>query len=144
MIMGLIAPLAALFGLELESVAARARAAAILYGLMALFLLAAAVFITIAGYLALADLFSPIIAALILGGVFLLIALALYLGTLLGKGQKKRDLTERRKSNESAAFLTTAALTALPVFLKSPLIVKLGLPAAAITAIALIRENRDD
>jgi hypothetical protein len=142
--MGLIAPLAALFGLELEDVAARAKAAAILYGLMGLFLLAGVIFLTIAGYIALADLFSPLIAALILSGVFLLLALALYLGTLLSKGRQRRALVERRRSSESSAFLTTAALTALPVFLKSPLIVKLGLPAAAITAIALLRENSRD
>ncbi len=142
--MGLIAPLAALFGLELEDVAARAKAAAILYGLMGLFLLAGVIFLTIAGYIALADLFSPLIAALILSGVFLLLALALYLGTLLSKGRQRRALVERRRSSESSAFLTTAALTALPVFLKSPMIVKLGLPAAAIAAIALLRENSHD
>lgn len=142
--MGLIAPLAALFGLELEDVAARAKAAAILYGLMGLFLLAGVIFLTIAGYIALADLFSPLIAALILSGVFLLLALALYLGTLLSKSRQHRALVERRRSSESSAFLTTAALTALPVFLKSPMIVKLGLPAAAITAIALLRENSRD
>jgi hypothetical protein len=142
--MGLIAPLAALFGLELEDVAARAKAAAILYGLMGLFLLAAVIFLTIAGYIALAELFGPLIAALILSGVFLLLALALYLGTLLSKGRQRRALVERRRSSESSAFLTTAALTALPVFLKSPMIVKLGLPAAAITAIALLRENSRD
>lgn len=142
--MGLIAPLAALFGLELEDVAARARAAAILYGLMALFLLAAAVFLTVAGYIALAELFSPLISALILSGIFLLLALALYVGTLLGKGKQKRQLVERRRSSESSAFLTTAALTALPVFLRSPMIVKLGLPAAAIAALAIMRENTRD
>lgn len=139
--MGLIAPLAALFGLELENVAARAKAAAILYGLMGLFLLGAAIFLTVAGYIALADLFSPVIAALILSGIFLLLALALYLGMLLSRGRERRAIAERRRSSESSAFLTTAALTALPVFLKSPMIVKLGLPAAAITAIALLREN---
>ncbi len=142
--MGLIAPLAALFGLELENVAARAKAAAILYGLMGLFLFAAAVFLTLAGYIALADQFSPLAAALILSGIFLLLALAVYLGTLLSKGRERRALVERRRSSESSAFLTTAALTALPVFLKSPMIVKLGLPAAAITALALLRENRSD
>jgi len=142
--MGLIAPLAALFGLELENVAARAKAAAILYGLMGLFLFAAAVFLTLAGYIALADQFSPLAAALILSGIFLLLALAVYLGTLLSKGRERRAVVERRRSSESSAFLTTAALTALPVFLKSPMIVKLGLPAAAITALALLRENRSD
>ncbi len=142
--MGLIAPLAALFGLELEHVAARAKAAAILYGLMGLFLFAAAVFLTLAGYIALADLFSPVIAALVVSGIFLLLALAVYLGMLLSKGRERRAVVERRRSSESSAFLTTAALTALPVFLKSPMIVKLGLPAAAITALALLRENKSD
>ena len=75
---------------------------------------------------------------------FLLLALALYVGTLLGKGKQKRQLVERRRSSESSAFLTTAALTALPVFLRSPMIVKLGLPAAAIAALAIMRENTRD
>ncbi|ODT66366.1 MAG: hypothetical protein ABS75_28325 [Pelagibacterium sp. SCN 63-23] len=142
--MGLIAPLAALFGHQLEDVVARARAAAILYGLMGLFGLFAAIFLTVAGYIALADLFSPVISALILSGIFLLLTLALYIGTLLGKGKHKRKVVERRRSSESSAFMTTAALTALPVFLRSPMIVKLGLPAAAIAALAILRENTND
>jgi len=142
--MGLIAPLAALFGIELEDMAARARAAAIIYGLIGLFLFVAAVFITLAGYIALADLLSPIVAALILSGVFLFLALAVYVGASIGRGQKRKELVERRRSTESSAFLRTAAFTALPLLLRSPMIVKLGLPAAAIAAIALLRDNSSD
>ncbi|KKB07313.1 hypothetical protein [Devosia chinhatensis] len=142
--MGLIAPLAALFGLELENVAARVRAAAIIYGLIALFLLTAAIFLTVAGYLALADLFSPFIAALVMCGTFLLLALAVYAGAAIAHGNQRRKAIQRRRSSESGAFVTTAALTALPMLLRSPLVVKLGLPAAAIAAVALLRESRDD
>lgn len=142
--MGLIAPLAALFGLELESVAARARAAAIVYGLIALFLLAAAIFLTVAGYLTLADLFSPLIAALLMAGLFLVLALAVYAGMLIGRGRTRRHVAERRRASETGAFVTTAALTALPALLRAPALVRIGLPAAAIAAFALLRDRSDD
>ncbi|WIY51943.1 hypothetical protein O9Z70_10670 [Devosia sp. YIM 151766] len=141
--MGLLGPLTALFGLELKSVAARARAAAILYGLMALFLLAAAIFLVLAAYLALADLFSPIIAALILSGAFLLLTLAIYAGTLIGRGRHRQEVAEQRRASESGAFVTTAALTALPMLLRSPAIIRFGLPAAAVVAFALLRDRSD-
>lgn len=142
--MGLIAPLAALFGLELESVAARARAAAIVYGLIALFLLAATISLTVAGYLALADLFSPLIAALLMAGLFLVLALAVYAGMLIGRGRTRRHVAERRRASETGAFVTTAALTALPALLRAPALVRIGLPAAAIAAFALLRDRSDD
>ncbi|ODT82803.1 MAG: hypothetical protein ABS76_07045 [Pelagibacterium sp. SCN 64-44] len=142
--MGLIAPLAGLLGLEVESVVARARAAAIIYGLIALFLLTAAIFLMIAAYLALADQFGPIVAALVLAGAFALLALAVYAGALIGRGRQQKAVAERRRASETGAFVTTAALTALPVLLRSPLIVRLGLPAAAIAAFALLRDQQDE
>lgn len=142
--MGLIASLAALFGLELENVAARARAAAIIYGLIAFFLLAAVIFLIVAAYLALADMFSPIISALIMGGMFLVLALAIYVGALIARGRERKVVAERRRSSETGAFLTTAALTALPMLLRSPLVLRLGVPAAAVAAFALLRDRSDD
>lgn len=141
--MGLLAPLAALLGLELESAVARAKAGAIIYGLMSVFVLVAVVFFVLAGYLALAELYGHIVAALILGGAFLVVALALYLGAMIGRGRQQRKVAEKRRSSETGAFLTTAAITALPMLMKSPLIVRLGLPAAAIAAFAMIRDQSD-
>jgi cell division protein FtsW (lipid II flippase) len=141
--MGLLAPLAALLGLEAGSLLDRAKTAAILYGLMAGCLVLAIGFLIGAGYMALANLWSPIIAALVIAGGFLVIALAIYLGSLISERSRRRELAEKRRSSESGAFITTAALTALPMLSKSPWLLRLGIPAAAIAAFAIIRNNDD-
>jgi hypothetical protein len=139
--MGLIAPLAALLGLETEALLAKAKSAILAYALIGLFLLAAVIFLIAAGYMAVAEELGPILAALLFGGVFLVLALAVYLGTLIGRSRRQRQVAEKRRASESGAFLTTAAITALPLLTKSPMLLRLGLPAAAIAAIALMRNN---
>lgn len=139
--MGLLAPLAALLGLEVGGAVNRAKAAFVVYGLMAVFFFGAVVFLLAAGYMALADVLSPIPAALIFASVFLLLTLALYLGSLIGRRRMEREAAEKRRSSETGAFFTTAAITALPMLAKSPLLLRLGLPAAAIAAITLLRSN---
>jgi hypothetical protein len=142
--MGLLAPLAALLGLETETLLARARSTILVYGLIALFGLVAAGFLLAAGYMALALQVGAIGAALIIAGSFLLLALAVYLGSLIGRGRRQRQLAERRRASETGAFLSTAAITALPLLARSPLLVKLGLPAAALAVFALLRSNDED
>ena len=142
--MGFLAPLAALLGLEVEGLTARAKSAALVYGLMALFALIAIGFLLAAGYMALADTVGAIIAALILAGAFLLLTLAVYLGSRIGRGRRQRELADRRRASETGAFLTTAAITALPLLTKSSLLLRLGLPAAAIAAFALLHDNDKD
>ncbi len=142
--MGLIAPLAALLGFEVEDLVARAKASALTYGLIGAFLALAVGFLLAAGYMVLADAVGPVVAALIIAGVFLVLALAVYLGSLIGKGRRQREVAERRRASETGAFLTTAALTALPLLTRSPMLLRLGLPAAAIAAIALMRGDKDD
>jgi hypothetical protein len=139
--MGLIAPLAALLGLEIENITEKAKAAAIVYGLLALFSIIAVVFLLVAAYLALADLFSPVVAALLPAGLFVLLAVALLLGAQIGKNQKKRKIAQRRRSSETGAFLTTAALTAVPLIMRAPIAAKLAVPAAVIGALALLRSR---
>lgn len=141
--MGLLAPLAALLGLELSSLADRAKSTAISLALIAVFGLVAAGFLLAAGYIALAEALTPIIAALIFAGVFALLALAVYLGTLVGRSRRQRQIAEKRRSSETSAFLTTAALTALPMLTRSPLLLRLGIPAAAIAAFALMKDKDD-
>lgn len=140
--MGLIAPLAALLGLEVENIADKAKAAAIIYGLLGLFSAIAVIFLLVAAYLALADLFSPVVSALLLAGLFVLLTVALLLGAQIGKTQKKRKIAQRRRSSETGAFVTTAALTAVPMILRAPIAAKLAVPAAIFGALALLR-NRD-
>lgn len=142
--MGLIAPLAALLGLEVEGVVARAKSAALVYGLIALCLLIALGFVLAASFIVLAEATGTLAAALILAGAFLVLALAVYLGSLIGRGRRQRELADRRRSSETSAFLTTAAITALPLLTKSPALLRLGIPAAAIAAIALLRDTKDE
>lgn len=141
--MGLLAPLAALLGIELEGLTARAKSTAIVYGLIGVFVLIAVVFLLVAGFLALTDMVGAIWAALIMGGAFLVLALALYLGSMIGRSKRQRQLSERRRASETGAFLTTAAITALPVLARSPALLRFGLPAAAIAAFALMRDKGD-
>src|SRR5690606_31869155 len=99
--MSLLGPLAAILGIEAESIIARTRAMMIAYVTIGLLALAGIGFLLGAGYMALADLLSPVIAALILGGIFLLLALAVYLGTMVGEGKRRKVAAERRRSSEA-------------------------------------------
>jgi hypothetical protein len=139
--MHLLVPLAALLGIEVESITARIRNTIIINAVMFGLALIGAVFLLVAGFLALADLYGGIYAALIMAGVFLMLALAVYLGTRIGENRHRRVAAEKRKSTETSAFVTTAALTALPVVLKSPMGRAIALPAAAIGAYFLMRKN---
>jgi NADH:ubiquinone oxidoreductase subunit 6 (subunit J) len=144
--MNMLGPLAGLLGIEVEAITDRAKKLAIVYSVIALFLLIGCAFLIAAGFFALTIEVGPIYAALILGGGFLVLALAVFLGAQIGEGNRKRRVAERRRSSETGAFVTTAALTALPVLLRSPLIRTLGLPAAALAAFLLVRnaDSKDD
>lgn len=141
--MGLISPLASLLGLEVEGLAAKAKSAVLVWGLIGVFCTIAIGFLIAAGFMVLADLLGPLIAALVLAGTFLVLALAVYVGSLIGRSHRQRELAERRRAKETSTFLTTAALTALPLLTKSPMLLRLGLPAAAIAAIALLHKDGD-
>jgi hypothetical protein len=141
--MHLLVPLAALLGIEVESITARIRNTIIINAVMLGLALIGAVFLLVAGFLALADLYGGIFAALLMAGVFLILALAVYLGTRIGENRNRRQVAEKRKSTETSAFVTTAALTALPVVLKSPMGRAIALPAAAIAAYLLVRKNSE-
>lgn len=141
--MHLLAPLAALLGIEVESITARIRNTIIINVVMLGLALIGAGFLLVAGFLALADFLGPLYAALILAGLFLLLALAVYLGTRISENRRRRQAAEKRKSTETSAFVTTAALTALPVVLKSPVGRAVALPAAALAAYLLVRKANE-
>ena len=141
--MYLLTSLASLLGIEFETVSEQVKRKLIAGALMALMGLAGVIFLVIAGYVALSEQLGPVISALIFGGGFLVLTLAVYLGTRIGEARRQREAAERRRSSQTGAFLTTAALTALPVVLKSPWLRTLGIPAAAIAAI-LVASNSGD
>ena len=141
--MHLLAPLAALLGIEIEAITERLRNTIIVNVVMIGLALVGVSFLVAAGFFALAELYGAIYAALIFAATFLVLALAVYLGTRLGESRRRRELANKRRSSETSAFVTTAALTALPVLLKSPLARTIGLPAAAIAAYLLVRGGSD-
>lgn len=140
--MGLLSPLASLLGQEIEGLVSKARTAALVWALIGLFCALATGFLIAAGFMVLADMVGPIMAALIFAGSFLGLALIVYLGALIARSRRRQKLAERRRANETGALLTTAAITALPLLAKSPGVLRLGLPIAAIAAIALLRDGK--
>lgn len=142
--MNLFTPLAALLGIEAESIVARTKAAVVVYATIAVFCILAVSFLIAAAYIALAAAIGPLYASLAFAGVFAALALAVYVGALIAQGRRRKEMAQRRKSSEAGAFVTTAALTALPAIIRSPLLVRLGLPAAAVAALMIVRGGRDD
>ena len=141
--MHLLLPLAALLGIEVEAITDRVKTTIIVNAVMIAFGLAGLSFLIAAGFFALSDIVGTIYAALTFAAVFLLLALAVYLGSRIGESRRRREIADKRRSSETSAFVTTAALTALPVLLKSPLFRAIGLPAVAIAAFLLVRNGAD-
>lgn len=142
--MNLLAPLAALLGIEVEAITERLRNIIIANAIIVVLALAGLGFLVAAGFLALAEAIGPIYAALIMAAVFLAAALAVYLMRSIAEGRHKRLTAEKRRSTEASAFVTTAALTALPAVLRSPLARTIGIPAAALAAYFMLRNNKND
>lgn len=141
--LGLLMPLANLLGLEVEELGQRVKGLAVVYGIILIFGVIGLGFLIAAGHIALAQAVGLLPATLIMAGGFLAVALIVYIGLAISESRRKKRLAERRRSSDTGAFLTTAALTALPLLARSPMLVRLGLPAAAIAAFALLR-NKDN
>jgi len=139
--LNLLMPLAGLLGLEVEGLGQRVKGLAVVYAVILIFGAIGIGFLIAAGYIALADAVGALYATLILAGVFLAVALLTLIGFSMAEANRRRRIAEKRRSSDTGAFLTTAALTALPVLARSPLMLKLGLPAAAIAAFALLRDR---
>lgn len=142
--MNLLGPLAALLGIETEALIARAKRNLIGYAAIAFFATITVVFLLVALYIGLTTYVEPIWSALIIAGVALIIAIIILAAIRLGERERKRAELERRRSSETSAFATTAALTALPIILKSPLLRTIGIPLAVLAAFALLGKSGRD
>jgi predicted RND superfamily exporter protein len=91
---------------------------------------------------------GPIWGPLAIAGAALLIALGIFTGLQITKSIASHRHTERRHSAEKTALVTTAALTAVPMLLKSPLMKSIGIPVGgALAALYLLSRpggHRDD
>jgi hypothetical protein len=139
--LGLLMPLAGLLGVEVEGFSQRVKGLAIVYALILVCGVIGCGFLITAGYIALSSAVGALTASLILAGSFLVLALAVYIGLAISESRRRKRLAERRRSSDTGAFLTTAALTALPLLARSPMLLKLGIPAAALTVLALLRDK---
>lgn len=139
--MHLLIPLAAVLGIETDVLMARLKKNAIVASAIALFVLIGVGFLFAALNMALTTMVGPIWAPLIIAIAALAIALVIYLAANLTAGVRNTRANDRRRSTETAALVTTAALSALPVVLKSPLTRNVGLPLAVLTAVILFARS---
>ncbi|MBZ9884570.1 hypothetical protein LB535_19665 [Mesorhizobium sp. CA10] len=119
----------------------RARTAAILYGLAAIFALCGVGFLIGAAYIWLAVRYGPMATSLGFGIGFLVVAGLILAIHKLAAGMRSKRRARRRQADMTAAGVT-AALALLPALAKS----KGGLgaivaPALAVIAYAIYREN---
>jgi hypothetical protein len=126
--MHLLLPLASILGIEVDALIANFRKNAVAWGAIGLLLLIGLAFLLVAAYLALTDWLGPIGSALAIAGVSLLLAAGIYIVIRIIDDIAKRRQAQRRHSAETTALVTTAAITALPMVLKSPLMRSVGLP----------------
>lgn len=132
----------ALLAGETRQLAARARLAAICYGLAGLCFLIAAGFVIAAGFIALAEQVGSLEAALWFAGGFLLLSLVIFtIQAVMRRAAERRRRAER--ASEWQALAIASALTLLPGLARS----KLGLaalltPLVGLVAWRVIEENR--
>ncbi|SFZ83249.1 hypothetical protein SAMN02983003_1539 [Devosia enhydra] len=143
--MKLLLPLASLLGLEVEHLAERWKAQAIVLGTIAFFALIAFVFILVALHAALLREIGPEFAPLAIAGGALLIAFIVWAIAALRQRKVVRSEASKRQASETRALVTTAALTAAPMLLKNPLVRRFGLPLAGAATVAfLLLRSRND
>jgi len=115
---------------------------------MAFFALIGVVFLLVALYTGMVDWLGPIWGPLAIAGGALVVALGIFIGIRIAAGIAARREAERRHSAEKTALVTTAAITAVPMLLKSPLMKQIGLPVGgALAALYLLSKpggHKDD
>ena len=129
--MKFLLPILSLLGLETQVLIEQARRNAIVTGTMAFFALAGLIFTLVAAHAALAAWLGPIWAPVILAGAAFAGLLVTYLVRRLTERAAQRRRAEQRYSSETRALMTTTAITAVPMLLKSPLLRRYGLPIGA-------------
>jgi small neutral amino acid transporter SnatA (MarC family) len=137
--MHLLLPLASILGIEVEDLLERFKQNAIAWSAIAFFALVGAVFLLVALHTAMVDWLGSIWGPLAIAGGALLIALAIYVGVRIAANIVAHREAQRRHSAEKTALVTTAAITAVPMLLKSPIMKTIGIPVGgALAALYLL------
>lgn len=133
--------ISAIVGSEVQAVTQRAKRSAILYTIMALALLTGAFFLLIAVFFFLMMKFGLIISALIITAACVAVAIIAYIVNRVMDNAEKRRLEQRRAAIDTNAALSAAAVAAVPVLLKKPLLT-IAVPLAGLIAVSLLSQKK--
>ncbi len=136
--MQLLVLAASVLGIEVDELLEHVKRNAMAWSAVALFALIGVAFLLVALQAWFTLMWGPIVAPLVIGGGGLVIAGGIWATVAITDGIAKRRAAERRNSAEKTALVTTAALTALPLVLKSDLMKKVGIPIGGALAAAYL------
>ncbi len=146
--MHLLLPLASILGIEVEDLLNRFKKNAAAWMAIAFFALIGVVFLLVALYTGLVSWLGPIWGPLAIAGGALVVALTIFIAIRISASIIARREAQRRHSAEKTALVTTAAITAVPMLLKSPIMKQIGLPiGGALAALYLLSKpggHKDD
>ena len=133
--MQVLTALASILGIEVNVLIDRLRKNAMAWSAVGLFAVIALASLLVAAHTALVGWIGPIWAPLLIAGAALLVALVIFAVVRIMEGIARREEAQRRRAAETTALATTAAITALPMLLKSPLVRNIGLPLGGALAV---------
>lgn len=136
--MHLLALVASVLGIEVDELLEHFKKNVMAWLAVAIFALIGVVFLLMALNAWFTVLWGPIIAPLAIGLTAVLIALAIWAALAITDAIARRKAAQRRNSAERTALVTTAALTAVPLLLRSNLMKKLGIPVGGALAAAYL------
>jgi hypothetical protein len=136
--MHLLALAASVLGIEVDELLEHFKNNAMAWSAVALFALIGLVFLLVGLNAWLTTMWGPIVSPLVLGGIALLIAAGIWAAIAITDRIARRRATQRRNAAEKTALVTTAALTALPLVMKSDLMKKVGIPIGGALAAAYL------
>lgn len=136
--MHLLALAASVLGIEVDELLEHFKRNAMAWSAVALFALIALVFVLVALNAWFTLIWGPIIAPLVIAAGALMISLGIYAAIAIIDSIAKKRAAQRRNAAEKTALVTTAALTALPLVMKSDLMRKIGIPIGGALAAAYL------
>lgn len=136
--MQFLLPLASILGIEVDELMDRLKKNAIAWAAVALFGIIGLAFILVAIANAATLAWGPIIGPLVVVVLAIVLALGIWITMSVIESIARRKALEKRHAQERTALVTTAALTALPIVLQSPLMRKVGIPVGGALAAAFL------
>ncbi len=141
--MSLLMPLASLLGVEVSHLSDRLKRGAVFYGTVAGFVVIGIIFLLAALNAWLTTLWGPVVAPLAIGLGGLIVAGLIYVAMRIAGNATARRIESQKHRFERTALVTTAAVSAMPLLLKSGLMRSIGLPVgSALAALYLLRLPR--